>query len=263
VKIHRSNPDSRFTKIPNNTVRDPQLSYQARGLLAEILSRPDDWTANADRLWANARRKRDKPGEGRDRIRAAFTELESAGYLSRERKRGPRGRIVTELHVYDIPVSHTGESVDSHWSDSDKYTSSQAAPATAYQAPADQAPADQAPADQAPADQAPADQASNGNSLSRGIAALRCVPGAIEREVQEVVRQLKADPNVRYPGRYLNAAIERGDAPDLVIGARKRLAESDGMGQASSKRPKWCGACDERTRMIGEDKPHHCPDCHP
>jgi hypothetical protein len=247
VKIHRSNPAKGFTKIPNKTACDPRLSYQARGLLTELLSRPDDWETTADAIWARARRERDKPGEGRDRIRADFAELESAGYLRRERKRGPRGRIVTELHIYDNPVNRTDDSADSYWSDSDKYISLQAAPAADYQAPADQAPADQAP---------------NGNSLSRSIAMLLRVPGATEKEAEEVVRQLEADPNVTYPGPYLRKAIRRGDAADLMIGARKRLAERDGMGQASSKRPDWCGNCDERTRMIGEDQPRRCPDCH-
>jgi hypothetical protein len=27
--------------------------------------------------------------------------------------------------------------------------------------------------------------------------------------------------------------------------------------------PDWCGECDERTRLVGEDSPRRCPDCHP
>jgi hypothetical protein len=240
--------------IPDETLRDPRLSYQARGVLAEILSRPDDWMTNADRLWADARRERpNKPGEGRDRIRAAFIELHSAGYLTRERKRGPGGHILTELHLYDISASRTGDSADSHWSDSDIYTSSSAEPAV---------PADQTSL-QKPGKKSRHRDLSNGNSLSRATAALRSVPGATESEIEEIVRQIEANPNVIQIGSYLEGAIKRGDAADLVISARKRLAERDGIGQASAKRPEWCGKCDERTRMIGEDNPQRCPDCNP
>jgi hypothetical protein len=258
VKIHRSNRDSHFTIIPDETLRDSRLSWQARGLLAEILSRPDDWITSADRLWADARRERYKPGEGRDKIRAAFAELDSAGYLSRERKRGPAGRIVTELHIYDISASRTGDSTDNHWSDSDKYISS----------PADPAPADQASMGQEqtslqrPGKETPHRDLSNGNSLSRATAELR-VSGGTEKEIEEIVRQIEANPKVIQAGSYLEGAIKNGDGPDLIISARKRLAERDGIGQASAKRPPWCGVCDERTRMIGEDNPHHCPNCHP
>ena len=251
MKIHRSNPAKGFTKIPNKTACDPRLSYQARGLLTELLSRPANWETTADAIWARARRERNQPGEGRDKTRATFAELESAGYLRRERKRGPRGRIVTELHVYDIPVSRPDDSADSHWSESDKYTS-QAAPVTAYQAPAEQA---------------PADQASNENSRSRRIAALLRVPGTTQKEAEEVIRQLEDDPNVNRPGPYLDAAIRKGDAADLVINARKRLAERDGMGQAPGSKhptwPKWCGDCNEDNRWTNEDKPRRCPKCHP
>jgi hypothetical protein len=103
VKIHRSQPEARFTIIPDETLRDPQLSYAARGVLAEILSRPDDWATTADAIWARARRERGKKGEGRDVVRAAFAELETAGYLHRGRRRGARGRFVTDVHVFDAP----------------------------------------------------------------------------------------------------------------------------------------------------------------
>jgi hypothetical protein len=28
-------------------------------------------------------------------------------------------------------------------------------------------------------------------------------------------------------------------------------------------RPPWCGSCDEQTRLVGDDIPRRCPDCHP
>ncbi len=103
MEIHRSHPESRFTTIPDATLRDRRLSYQARGVLAEILSRPDDWVTSADAIWRRARSERGSAGEGRDVLRTAFAELAAAGYLHRERRRAGRGRVATTLHVFDAP----------------------------------------------------------------------------------------------------------------------------------------------------------------
>jgi hypothetical protein len=104
VKIHRSRPPSGFTIIPDETLRDDRLSYAARGVLAEILSRPDDWSTNADALWRRGRHERGKAAEGRNAMRSLFAELEKAGYMARHRKRAARGRMITELHIFDAPV---------------------------------------------------------------------------------------------------------------------------------------------------------------
>ena len=85
MKIHRSRPGGHFTQIPDETLRDGRLSYAARGVLAEILSRPDDWTTNADDIWPRAHRERGSRGEGRDTLHGVFAELEAAGYLDRVR----------------------------------------------------------------------------------------------------------------------------------------------------------------------------------
>ena len=107
MRIHRSSPDSHFTIILNETLRDRRLSYCARGILAEILTHSDEWMTNADTLAALARRFRGKTGEGRGIVRAAFRELQAAGYMRRVRTRGPRGRFATELHFYDVPINET------------------------------------------------------------------------------------------------------------------------------------------------------------
>lgn len=100
--VHRSRPESQFAIIPNSTLRDPKLSYMARGVLAEILSRPDDWVTTADAMWRRAKSDRGTAGEGRKAIRDAFDELIRAGYLYRQRRRVDGGQFVTDLHVFDI-----------------------------------------------------------------------------------------------------------------------------------------------------------------
>lgn len=103
--IHRSQPESGFVQLPNATVRDPRLSYLARGVLAEMLSRPDDWQESADAIWRRGRHERQEAGEGRNAIRSAFAELEKTGYLRRVRRRRKTGRFGTELHLFDTPIT--------------------------------------------------------------------------------------------------------------------------------------------------------------
>jgi hypothetical protein len=114
VKVIRSHPEANFTIIPNQALRDDRLSYTARGVLHELLSHRSGWETNADIMSARARQQRGAGvGEGRRAIRAAFAELEAAGYMVRVKERIPAGqqgagRVVTTLHVYDTPQLHRG-----------------------------------------------------------------------------------------------------------------------------------------------------------
>lgn len=85
-----------FTVLPNRALRDPYLSYRARGVLAYVLSMPDNWRTSADTLARQGL-------EGRDAIRAAINELIRAGYARRVKAQDDRGRYTTELHFYDTP----------------------------------------------------------------------------------------------------------------------------------------------------------------
>jgi hypothetical protein len=104
LKIRRSKPAANFTILPNELLRDDRLTYCARGVLVELLSRPSGWETNADALSERARRHRgDVVGEGRRGLRAAFAELERANSSALAGARagqlaGPRDRRREELN---------------------------------------------------------------------------------------------------------------------------------------------------------------------
>jgi hypothetical protein len=55
-------------------------------------------------------------------------------------------------------------------------------------------------------------------------------------------------------------------SPAAVLAARLSSAELPAPPRGAMVRPPWCGACDERTRMLGcydGDVPSRCPRCHP
>ena len=71
-----------FTQIDRKTLQDNSLTFEARGLLAYLLSKPDDWEVRPSVVA--------KDGNiGRDKLRRIEGELIEAGYMQRERVRDP------------------------------------------------------------------------------------------------------------------------------------------------------------------------------
>lgn len=101
--IRAPRPEGNFTQIRNEVLRDASLSYRARGVLAAVLSYPDNWQTNAEGL---SRRG----GEGRDAIRTCLKELEQAGYILTEKIRDDEGKFRTVTRIFDEPqrVSSAG-----------------------------------------------------------------------------------------------------------------------------------------------------------
>jgi len=88
----------RFVILDQQAVEDTRLSWAARGLLAYLLSRPDDW-----RVLINDLRKR---GDlGRDGIYKLLRELREVGYIRFLRSRDEQGRIRGGTYlVQEIPT---------------------------------------------------------------------------------------------------------------------------------------------------------------
>lgn len=93
-------PQSHYTIISNEVLRDENLSFRARGILASILSRPDNWRTDADSLARESK-------EGRTAILTALKELEHVGYLQRKKSQNEKGHWITESLVFDKPQKPT------------------------------------------------------------------------------------------------------------------------------------------------------------
>ncbi|MFJ2578433.1 hypothetical protein [Kitasatospora aureofaciens] len=96
MRINRSRHERGFIALPNTLLQDRGLSYTARGLLVDLLSRPDGWREDG-------RRMADTSPQGRTAIAKALRELAEAGYYRVEKVRQPDGTFISVAHVYDTP----------------------------------------------------------------------------------------------------------------------------------------------------------------
>ncbi|MCT9080384.1 helix-turn-helix domain-containing protein [Streptomyces fulvoviolaceus] len=97
---------TRFTVIGNHLAQHPSLSGLAIGLAVYIQSLPKGTRVDIKTLAARF-------PEGTTRIAAALRELETHGYLRRERKRTPGGRIVTRTISCNQP-GHQRRAAEEH-----------------------------------------------------------------------------------------------------------------------------------------------------
>lgn len=78
--ILKKKKKNNYTSISNGFLQDNSLSFEARGLGASLLSRPDDWEINVNALMAEG-------NIGRDKVRKIINELIQAGYMYRSKNR--------------------------------------------------------------------------------------------------------------------------------------------------------------------------------
>jgi hypothetical protein len=96
IKIKRH--EVSFVIIDKRPLEDGGLSWRAKGLLAYLLTKPDNWVVVAGEL---AHTSKDK----RQSTQKAFRELREAGYATLEVVRDSDGRIVgKEWWIHEAAV---------------------------------------------------------------------------------------------------------------------------------------------------------------
>ncbi len=92
-----------FFLMRRQTAQDANLSFEARGVLAYLFSKPNDWTLRSDDLREQVARS-SRP-IGRDKMDKILHELKTHGYLRRVRKRDPGGKIDYDTEIYESPYT--------------------------------------------------------------------------------------------------------------------------------------------------------------
>lgn len=87
MSVYRRHKETNFTCIDNHLFNDKTLSMKAKGLLAQILSLPDDWKYSVNGLASLF-------SDGRDAVNGAINELIEHGYITRT-------KIVNEFGTFD------------------------------------------------------------------------------------------------------------------------------------------------------------------
>jgi len=107
--IIRVAKDGDYAVINNTPLNDDRLSWEARGVLAYLLTKPNDWVIRNHDL--------EKKGKiGGCKLSRILSELKTAGYLTRTRYKKSDGTFQWETIIYEKPtiprLSIHGSSID-------------------------------------------------------------------------------------------------------------------------------------------------------
>lgn len=102
--------DHPYVQIDKRCLEDTRLSWKSKGILAYLLSRPDDWTVMFEQL-------KKVSTDGKSAIRSAFKELVEFGYCERQilQKIDDEGKSVlmgSEYVIYEVPQRRDPESLE-------------------------------------------------------------------------------------------------------------------------------------------------------
>ncbi|MGE1041232.1 DnaD domain-containing protein [Bacillus wiedmannii] len=93
----RVNKDKNYTTINNTGLKDTRLSWKAKGILAYILTLPDDWIFYMEEVTKHSK-------DGIASLKAGMKELKECGYVKRFPIKGEDGRISKwETIIYEVP----------------------------------------------------------------------------------------------------------------------------------------------------------------
>jgi hypothetical protein len=96
IKRAKKDRDHPYLQIRRSTAQDARLTFEARGVLLYLLSKPEGWTVlNSDLL---------KQGNiGMHTLKRVLKELEQYGYMSRKRVRLRDGKFIWERVYFEAP----------------------------------------------------------------------------------------------------------------------------------------------------------------
>lgn len=89
--------DHPYVVINRSFANDDRLSWEARGVLVYLLTKPDHWEIQPDDLITQS------PNAKKDKVYRILKELELCGYIERIRTQEPDGTFVWSQNVYEIP----------------------------------------------------------------------------------------------------------------------------------------------------------------
>ena len=96
--IIRTRKRNNYTVVDKTPFEDERLTWAARGVLAYLLTKPDDWKVRVNDLLRKA------PGCGRDQMRRIIAEIEAYGYMTREKVWNPQTKQIDwETIVHEAP----------------------------------------------------------------------------------------------------------------------------------------------------------------
>ena len=97
MAIYRTRQKSNFTIINNTSLKDKRLSLKAKGLIAYMLSLPDDWVFYETELVNHST-------DGKHSVNSALKELQDAGYLIKKQSRSEDGKFSNiDWELFDEP----------------------------------------------------------------------------------------------------------------------------------------------------------------
>lgn len=94
-----------FSVISNAAMRDERLSFAARGVLAYLLTKPDNWKVSTKELVRQGENLTIPSKAGKTAVLRMLKELEVCGYLKRERVRNSNGNFGWKTTIYEQPCS--------------------------------------------------------------------------------------------------------------------------------------------------------------
>lgn len=98
--IMRVAKNSNYTVMNRTALNDTRLSWKAKGIMAYMLSMPDDWIFYFDELVKHST-------DGKASFRAGFNELKKCGYVERRPVREGQRIKEWETIVHEVPLDNS------------------------------------------------------------------------------------------------------------------------------------------------------------